>query len=79
MMPIALPGPSGSRPSRRTSVVVRLFGFLVVAPFFFAASGLRPGPDGRGRRRSAGSSCDHRPGRARGEFAQLLQPGREQV
>ncbi|MEU5286836.1 hypothetical protein N7925_35575 [Streptomyces sp. CA-278952] len=37
---IALPSPSGSRPSRRTAVVelVRRFGFLLVAPFFFAAS-----------------------------------------
>ncbi|MFD0381453.1 hypothetical protein ACFQ2B_00490 [Streptomyces stramineus] len=36
--PIAAPSPSGSRPSRRTTVPVRRFGFLVVAPFFFAAS-----------------------------------------
>ncbi|MFJ3277835.1 hypothetical protein [Streptomyces halstedii] len=35
---IAPPSPSGSRPSRRTAVVVRRFGFLVVAPFFLAAS-----------------------------------------
>lgn len=38
IMPIALPSPSGSRPSCRTTVVVRRFGFLAVAPFLLAAS-----------------------------------------
>ncbi|WKX69349.1 hypothetical protein [Streptomyces sp. XD-27] len=38
-MLIALPSPSGSRPSRRTTVPPRRFGFsLRVAPFFLAAS-----------------------------------------
>ncbi|MFC9178924.1 MULTISPECIES: hypothetical protein [Streptomyces] len=36
---MAAPSPSGSRPSRRTTVVVRRFRFFVwVVPFFFAAS-----------------------------------------
>ncbi|MEI7029695.1 hypothetical protein [Streptomyces pratensis] len=38
IMPIALPSPSGSRPSRRTAVVVRRFDFCRVAPFFLAAA-----------------------------------------
>ncbi|MFF7529973.1 MULTISPECIES: hypothetical protein [Streptomyces] len=35
---MALPSPSGSRPSRRTTVVVRRFGFVLVARFPFTAS-----------------------------------------
>lgn len=37
IMPIAAPSPSGSRPPRGTTVLVRRFGFWRVAPFFFAA------------------------------------------
>ncbi|WP_371621579.1 hypothetical protein OG245_00715 [Streptomyces sp. NBC_01116] len=36
--PSGVSSPSGSHPSRRTTVVVRRFGFLLVAPFFLAAS-----------------------------------------
>ncbi|MFD9042512.1 hypothetical protein [Streptomyces bottropensis] len=40
IMLIAAPPPSGSRPSRRTTVPVCRFGFSWrEAPFFFAASG----------------------------------------
>ncbi|MFJ9654304.1 hypothetical protein [Streptomyces microflavus] len=38
IMPITLLSPSGSRPSRCTTVVVRRFGFCQVAPFLLAAS-----------------------------------------
>ncbi|MGD3108914.1 hypothetical protein [Streptomyces sp. YGL11-2] len=39
IMPIMVPSPSGSRPSRRTTTPVRRFGFCLRAPpFFFAAS-----------------------------------------